>query len=125
MNKLDRIIINGIRIYGYHGIHPEEKKQGQWFEVDVELYGDLAKAGQSDDIRDTVNYSEVYKTIKRIVEGPNVNLLERLTQLIAEALLALEPVHKVRVRARKPGMPLGGAGGYASVEIVRRKKEWK
>lgn len=122
MNEQDKIIISGIRLYGYHGIYPEEKKQGQWFELDVELDSDLVKAGLSDDLSDTVNYSEIYQIIKKIMEGPGVNLLEHLAQLIAEALLELEPVKMVRVRVKKPGLPLGSAAGYASVEIARRKK---
>jgi len=123
MKELDKIKIHGMRFYGYHGIHPEEKKLGQWFELDVEIWGDLKRACLSDDLADTINYSEIYNIVKKIVEGRSINLLEHLSQRIAEQLLLLPLVNKVMVRAKKPDAPLGGSVTYASVEIIRCKNE--
>ena len=53
----DRILLNGMTFYGYHGVRPEEKELGQRFVVDVEMELDLRAAGTSDDLTDTVDYS--------------------------------------------------------------------
>lgn len=51
----DRILIRGLRLFGYHGVNPEEKIQGQRFEIDADLYVNLAKACHSDRVEDTVS----------------------------------------------------------------------
>ncbi len=53
----DRILLRDLRFYGYHGVHPEEQRLGQPFAVDLEAELDLRRAGQRDDLSDTVSYS--------------------------------------------------------------------
>jgi dihydroneopterin aldolase len=122
-NIMDKIILQGLKFYGYHGCKPDEKTLGQWFEIDAEFYGDFSKAGSSDRLEDTLNYSVAYKMIKNIVEGPSVNLIEHLCQKIINDLLTLPLVKKVWVRVKKPQAPLKGPLNYAGVEMVRWKNE--
>lgn len=117
--ETDKIILSGMRFYGYHGVNPEEKTQGQWFEVDVELWGDYSTAEKNDNIADALNYSTVYKRVKKIVEGPSVNLIEHLAHLLMQDLLSFDQVKKALVRVKKPQAPLKGPLGYAGVEITR------
>jgi hypothetical protein len=70
----DRIMLEGMVFYGNHGTLPAERELGQPFVIDIELYLDLQPAGLSDDLTQTVDYSEVHRRTKRIVEGPPVNL---------------------------------------------------
>ena len=65
-NNLDVIRLNNMIFYGYHGVKDAEKHYGQRFEVDAELFLDLHKAGQSDQLSDTVDYSNVYQIIEEI-----------------------------------------------------------
>ena len=116
-----KVLLYGLRFYGYHGVWPEEKKVGQWFEVDLEMWGDFTKAAQSDNLEEALDYSMVYKLVKNIMEGPGVNLLEKLASQIAGVLLEIDSIQKVLVRVKKPGAPLGGPLGYAGIEIVRSK----
>ena len=51
----DIIFLNGMRFYGYHGVLAAENDIGQIFVVDITLKVDLSYAGQSDDVKDTVN----------------------------------------------------------------------
>src|SRR5699024_8536498 len=60
---MDTIWLKGLEIFAYHGVNPEEKEQGQRFLLDLELQADLRKARGSDDLRDTVNYAGVRKTV--------------------------------------------------------------
>ena len=51
---MDKIIIDSLRIFAYHGVNPEEQEDGQFFILDIEADIPLSKAGESDDIDDTV-----------------------------------------------------------------------
>lgn len=121
MSAQDKIILQGLKFYGYHGVLPEEKKLGQWFEVDLELYGPFTKAAASDKINETLDYSKIYQDIRGLVEGVSFNLLETLASKIAELVLVYPLVEKARVRVKKPQAPLGGIIAYAAIETVRSK----
>ncbi len=94
---------------------------GQPFVVDIALECDLRAAGESDDLAQTVDYSEVYRLARGIVEGPPVKLTETVAERIAASVLASQPrVEAVRVRVTKPHVRLEGtvlAG--SAIEIVR------
>ncbi len=119
----DRIILEGMEFYGYHGHNAEERALGQPFVVDLEAEVDLKPAGLSDDIADTVNYADLYRSVKGVMEGPGRELLESLAQAIAQDVLDSHPVLGVRVRVKKPRPPIKGAilSGVA-VEIHRFKE---
>jgi len=117
----DKIILKGMRFYGYHGWLPAERELGQWFEADLELTLDLSAAGESDALASSVNYAEVYERVKAIMEGPPVALIETLAEKLAEAALSFTPVEKVRVLLKKPQAPLGGPLDYAAVEMERSR----
>lgn len=121
MASLDKVLLYGLRFYGYHGVWPEEKKLGQWFEVDLEMWGDFARASATDNLEDALDYSKVYQLVKKIMEGPAVNLLEKLASQIAKTLLETDSLQKVLVRVKKPGAPLGGPIAFAGIEIIRSK----
>src|SRR5687768_10448105 len=83
----DEILLEGLRFYAYHGVNPDERTRGQRFTVDVRLVVDLRRAGQSDDLADTVSYSVVYKLVRGIVEGEPRQLIEAVAEEIAAAIL--------------------------------------
>ena len=122
MNK-DKIILKGMRFYGYHGYLQAEQYLGQWYEVDVELTVDIVGAAKSDDLEVTVNYAEVYSRIKEVIEGVSLSLLETLATRIVRACLAFERVEKARVLLKKPQVPLGGPLDYAAVEMERSRED--
>ena len=119
----DKIVLEGIVLYGYHGVSAAEKELGQRFVVDVELAVDLARAGGSDDLALTVNYSTVYKLVQRVVQGPSCDLIETVAERIASAILsAHDKVKQVRVKVAKPDVPIDGSVlRAAAVEITRRR----
>ena len=119
----DKILLEGMIFYGRHGTLPTEREFGQRFVVDVEIWCDLRPAGLSDDLSQTVDYSEVHAQIKEIVEGEPVNLTETLAERIAAATLERHPrVEGVRVKVSKPNVRLGETVLTGSaVELVRRQ----
>lgn len=121
----DRILLEGMVFHGRHGTLPAERELGQPFVVDVELRLDLRPASLSDDLTLTVDYGEVHKQVKEIVEGPPVNLTETLAERIAATVLEEHPpVEAVRVKVAKPHVRLGDTVLEGSaVEILRHRGE--
>jgi dihydroneopterin aldolase len=119
----DRIVLANMRFMARHGVHDWEKREPQPFEVDVELYRDLRRAGIDDDLAATIDYGPVYATVQRIVDGPSMQLLEALAEAIATSLLADLNVTEVVVRVRKPAVRLAGPLDFAGVEIRRGRPD--
>jgi dihydroneopterin aldolase len=117
----DRIVLTDMRFEGRHGVHDWERAEPQPFDVDAELALDLRAAGQADALARTIDYSAVYATVRGIVEGPSVRLIETLAETIAQALLDRYQADGVVVRVRKPGVDLGGPVGFVGVEIRRSR----
>ena len=119
----DRIRLNGMVFYGYHGVLPEERALGQRFVVDVEIFTDLRKAGASDDLSDTINYSQVYTTAREIVTGPPLNLIEAVAERIAARVLAEHSAaERVVVRIQKPEVPIPGSVLASSEVRIERTR---
>lgn len=116
---MDKIILEGMEVYGYHGVLPEEQSLGQRFIVDVELYLDLRPAGESDDPERTVNYAHVFELVDSIVSGHPYRLIESVAETIAAAVLGRFPVKEALVRVKKPQAPVPGRFAWMAVEIRR------
>ena len=119
----DRILLEGMIFYGNHGTLPAERELGQPFVIDIELHLDLQPAGLSDDATQTVDYAEVHRRTKRIVEGPPVNLTEVVAERIAAAILEDHSlVEVVRVKVAKPHVRLGDTVFAGSaIEVLRHR----
>ena len=122
--KYDRIVLDGMRFYGFHGVNPEERVQGQEFLVDIAVEMDLSLAGASDRLEDTISYAHIYRAVREVMEGEPRNLLEAAAQSIADRILSDFPVDSVSVRVKKPHPPIRGSViENATVEITRRRQE--
>lgn len=119
----DKILLEGMHFFGYHGTLPEERTLGQRFTVDVELRLDLRAAGQSDDLTRTVDYSEVYRQARAVAEGTPLNLTEAVAERIAASVLERHAiVEAVRVRVQKPFVRLGDTVlDGSTVEVTRER----
>ncbi|KAM7271593.1 hypothetical protein ACFE04_030807 [Oxalis oulophora] len=120
--KGDKLILRGLMFHGYHGVKPEENKLGQKFSVDVDAWMDLRKAGQSDDLTDTLSYTDIYRIVKEVIEGPPKNLLESVAEKIASTTLSKHPqVTSICVKVGKPHVAVQGIVDYLGVEIFRNR----
>ncbi|GEN57949.1 7,8-dihydroneopterin aldolase [Halolactibacillus alkaliphilus] len=117
---MDKIFLNGLSFYAYHGALKEENILGQVFKVDLVLELDLAKAGENDDLSQTVHYGHVYETVKYIVEGEPLKLIEAVAEKVSEAVLKQFPqIKQLTVKLTKPTPPIPGHYDSVAVEIVR------
>jgi dihydroneopterin aldolase len=100
---LDRIFITALAAETVIGIHEWERQTLQRIEVDLEMWVDLAAAGRSDAIEDTLNYRSVAKRVLAFVQQSRFQLVEALAGGIAGLVLAEFGVERVRVTVHKPG----------------------
>ena len=116
---MDSIQVTGIRAYGYVGYLPEERVLGQWFEVDLTLWVDLSMAGKSDRLEDTLDYREAISIVENLIKTAKFSLVETLIEAIADKLLSLEKVTRVRVKLSKPAAPIPDFDGKITLDITR------
>ena len=118
----DRIQLRGLRVVGTHGVLAEEQARAQPFEIDLDLAVDLALAGGSDRLSDTVDYGAVAQLAAAVVAGRSFELLESLAGAVAEAALASDlRITAVTVHLRKLRPPLALDIGTVGVRITRRQ----
>ncbi|MBC2108805.1 dihydroneopterin aldolase [Listeria innocua] len=121
---MDKIYLNELAFYGYHGVLQEETKLGQTFRVSLILGLSTKKAGQSDSVDDTVSYADVYETVKGIVEGTPFKLIEALAEKIASEVLTDYPLlEEIAVKLIKPNPPIPGHYDSVAVEIKRKRSD--
>lgn len=119
---MDSIIIQGLEVFAYHGVLPEEKQNGQLFYLDIVLGLPLEKAAASDALSDTVNYDQVCRIAYDTMTARCYDLIERAAGAVIDALLeAFPPVQTVDITLRKPSAPLCRRVEYAAVRLHRER----
>ena len=99
---MDKIIIGDLRLPVIVGTLPHERTRRQEVVIDLELSTDLAAAGRSDDLADTVDYSVIELRVIETAENSSFRLLEALAGAIGEVVLAFDRIAGCRVRISKP-----------------------
>ncbi len=111
----DRLLLEGMEFYGYHGDIEAERALGGRIEVDVEVRADLSVAGRSDALEDTLDYVRCFQLVRDTVENRQYHLLEALAEAIAAVLLEQRHALGVRVRVAKTPPVRGGFDRFAVV----------
>jgi dihydroneopterin aldolase len=122
MSGGDRLLLEGMEFYGYHGDIEAERALGGRYSVDVEMRADLRAAGRNDTLDDTVDYVRCFQLVREVVENGQYRLLEALAQAIADVLLQQRNVSAVRVKVGKQPPVRGGFDRFAVV-IERSRQQ--
>ena len=122
----DRISVKNLKVYTYHGVLPEEKRKGQYFYLDIDLYGDYLIPCINDRVEDTVNYDEVCNCAYKAMTDNSFNLIERAAQVVCESILKeFERVDEVEITLKKPQAPVKCDIEYAAVTIRRGREYYR
>lgn len=123
MNKnYDRILLEGLVFEGFVGVHDFEKKNGQPFQIDLELVCPRLAACDTDRLDQTIDYGKAYELIGSIVRSASCDLIERLAGMIAAAILDSFPLAAaVDVTVRKPQAPITGQFSAMGIRIYRER----
>ena len=109
--------IRGLRVFGRHGVHEEERERGQDFLFDVELA--VGERGAGDQLADAVDYVEVARAVQKVSNAGQYALLEGLASAIADELERRFSPERLRVRVRKPEVRPAGLDGTVGVTVTR------
>jgi FolB domain-containing protein len=99
---MDTINIKDLALRTIIGIYPEERREKQDILINITLETDLKKAGETDDIANTVDYKDLKKKIIRFAEESHCNLIESLAENIAAICLLYSGVKRALVTVDKP-----------------------
>jgi 7,8-dihydroneopterin aldolase/epimerase/oxygenase len=117
--KIATLRLMNMTFYGYHGASAAEKETGRRFEVDCEYTLDISRAAKSDSLEDTVSYADVYKVIEDMLNNSKHNLMETLSERMADAIFNSFRIRSLRLRIRKMIPPVPGNIDYIEIETVR------
>lgn len=118
----DRMFLRGVELRGRHGVFDHERLHGQRFLIDLDWWLDASPRATTDSLGDTVCYAQVFETVRSVVSGPPVALIETLAETIAQALFdSFGRLQVVRVVVHKPEAPIDGVFSDVGVDITRRR----
>lgn len=118
---MDRIKINNLEVFAYHGVLKEENSLGQKFLVSAELGTDITEAAQEDDILKSINYASVCKSIEAFLKKHTYKLIETTAERLAEHLLkTYDRIDTIQIEIKKPWAPILMTLDTVSVSIQRK-----
>lgn len=116
----DHVRVHRIAVYGRHGVLPEEERLGQRFYISLDAVLDLAPAGRSDEVAETVSYADLTAIAVEIGTERRFKLIEALAEAIAAEILArFARIAAITVTVDKPGAPVPAILDGVSVAITR------
>jgi len=117
----DRIEITALRAVTIVGALPHEREIPQPLQIDLSLEVDLADAGRTDELGDTVHYGMVADQVVAVVAESKDILLERLAARIADEVLTFDRVDAVDVTLTKLRPPVAVDAATTSVRLRRTR----
>jgi dihydroneopterin aldolase len=109
--------VHDLRVRGNHGVHEEERANGQDFLFDVEV--DVGERGAGDDFTEAVDYVEVARVVQDVSRARQFTLLEGLATAVADELQSRFAPERLRVSVRKPEVRPAGLEGTVGVSVTR------
>jgi dihydroneopterin aldolase len=114
---MHKIVVEGIKVYAYHGCLAEEGKIGTNYIVDVTMETDFTEAAKTDDLNKTIDYVTVYNIVKEQM-AIRSNLIEHVGQrIINELKKTLKGLNRVEVKVTKLNPPMNGNVERVSIII--------
>ncbi|MBM3435533.1 MAG: dihydroneopterin aldolase [Bacteroidetes bacterium] len=112
-----KISLTGMEFHAFHGCFKEEQIIGNNFMVDLIFETKTEKPEISDDLKDTIDYSKVYKIVKNEMEITS-KLLEHVARRILNVLSKAYPqIIFAELTVSKMNPPVGGKVDRVSVTL--------
>jgi FolB domain-containing protein len=100
---MDKVFIKDLIVRGIIGVNDWERKKAQEILINIIVFTDTSEAGESDNIKDCVDYSTLAKKIQAHAESIARLTVEALANDLAKICLEQKGVKKAVVRVEKPG----------------------
>ena len=116
--KESYIHLSNLKFFAFHGVLPQERQTGANFLVSLRVYTDLGKASESDALKDTISYGDLFLLVKEEMGQPS-QLLEHVAGRICRHIYADFPsANAIDITIEKENAPLGiGAQGLAGITL--------
>ena len=126
MDNMQKIILQDIRIYAYHGVFPEEHTMGAYYKIGVEITTDYRKAMLHAALSGTINYGEIYKVIQEEMAIPS-KLMEhvayRMMKSMFEKFSEIESIQLSIIKENPPIVATECAGCGVKIELSRSEMD--
>jgi len=120
---MDKIQLEGVKLYAYHGCMEEESRIGSEYEVELMIWTDLKKSARTDHLKDTVDYVLLNRVVAEEM-AIRAKLLEVVAQRIITRVFKDEPrVKKAQVKVTKMSPPINGDVERVSVLLKEKRKK--
>jgi 7,8-dihydroneopterin aldolase/epimerase/oxygenase len=116
---MDKIIIHNLETWYCVGVPDDERAQPQRLLLEIEMEYDTAKAAESDDLADTVDYHSIAERLLNFGEDRTWHLIEKLAADVAEFIMREYGVPAVTVEVRKMVLT---AAEHVAVRIRRTRR---
>ena len=104
---MDIVYIRDLRIETVIGVYDWEREIRQIVSLDLEMAADNRKAAATDQIEEALDYKAVAKRLIEFVGKSEFQLVETLSERVAEIVLGEFDVPWLRLRLSKPGAVTG------------------
>ncbi len=123
MQKSDTIHLKNIESFCRLGVFDIEREKGQIIKVDLDVDLDLKASGDSDDLKDTVNYADFSFKVQEIAKAKEYFLVEHLAEEIIKALfLCSELIKAIKIKVHKPTIITEGFSGDVAITLHRSRE---
>ena len=122
MSTADRIQLRDLRVDAICGVLPHERTTPQPLTIDIDIEADLSTARTSDALDDTIDYGAVTAEAERVATTLQPQLLERMADAIAEAVLGCDArADAVTVTVTKLEPPVAQRLATSGVRVRRTR----
>jgi dihydroneopterin aldolase len=119
---MDKIFLSSLAVECIVGIWDWERRVKQTVIVDIEMAADIRKAAATDHIDNTIDYKKVSKRLQQFIGDSQFQLVETLTDRIAQVIVTEFGVPWVKVRLNKKGAIRGARD--VGIEIERTREDY-
>ena len=125
MSPRDRLVepsvihVANLRLWAHVGVLEHERRDGQWFRVDLRLWVDVAPAAQTDDLAASLDYSKAIQALQVLSRETRCLTIERFSEAMLDCLEALYGPYPIWLKLTKCAAPVSGFSGEVAIERRR------
>tara|TARA_B100000424_G_scaffold224895_1_gene184912 strand:+ start:140 stop:517 length:378 start_codon:yes stop_codon:yes gene_type:complete len=116
---MDAIHVRDLMLWAHVGVLEHERRDGQWFSLDITLWQDLSAAAAHDDLASSLDYSKAITALQALARGLVCQTIEHFSDRVLDQLEQLYGPVPVRLELRKCAAPVPGFSGVVAVERRR------
>ena len=116
---MDCIGVRDLRLWAHVGVLEHERRDGQWFSLDLSVHGDLTRAAQQDELAESLDYSLAIQALQDLSRDICCLTIEHFSEQVLNRLETLYGPVPTWLRLTKCAAPVTGLSGRVFVERSR------